>query len=198
MVGRVFGHYRIVELMAAGGMGEVYRAIDTRLGRAVAIKVLPAHLAANPEALRRFEREARTVAALSHPNILSIHDFGSEQGIRYAVMELLEGETLKARLRKSVLDWREAVTMAASIADGLAAAHAKGVIHRDLKPANIFLTTFGQVKILGSACPMEGGPDRTAGLNLHLPTTNKVRSSAPSVISPEQARRGRRRAERHL
>jgi serine/threonine-protein kinase len=148
MIGRTLGHYKVQSLVGAGGMGEVYRARDMRLERDVAVKILPEHLASNSEALHRFEREAKAVAALSHPNILAIHDFGSEQGISYAVMELLEGETLRNRLKKSTLDWRKAVEIGMAIAEGLAAAHAKGVIHRDLKPENIFITNDGQVKIL--------------------------------------------------
>jgi serine/threonine-protein kinase len=148
MIGRTLGHYRISSLLGAGGMGEVYRARDLRLDRDVAVKILPEHLAGNLEALRRFEREAKAVAALSHPNILAIHDFGTEQSVSYAVMELLEGETLRARLTRSALGWREAVEAGIPIAEGLAAAHAKGIIHRDLKPENIFLTSDGQVKIL--------------------------------------------------
>lgn len=142
------GHYRIAALLGKGGMGEVYRAHDTRLDRDVAVKILPGHLAQDAEALRRFEREAKAVAALSHPNILAIFDFGTESHVSYAVMELLEGETLRARLSREVLPWREAVRIAAAVADGLAAAHAKGIIHRDLKPENIFLTVDGQIKIL--------------------------------------------------
>ncbi|MGH9846701.1 MAG: protein kinase domain-containing protein, partial [Blastocatellia bacterium] len=148
MIGRTLGHYQIQSLLGAGGMGEVYRAHDTRLDRDVAVKILPEHLAGNPEALRRFEREAKAVAALSHPNILAIYDFGVEAGVSYAVTELLKGETLRERLERSPLDWREAVEVGAAIAGGLAAAHAKGIIHRDLKPANIFLTADGGVKIL--------------------------------------------------
>jgi serine/threonine-protein kinase len=148
VIGRTLGHYRISSLLGAGGMGEVYRARDLRLDRDVAVKLLPEHLAENPEALRRFEREAKAVAALSHPNILAIHDFGTEQSLSYAVMELLEGETLRARLTRSALRWREAVEVGIPIAEGLTAAHAKGIIHRDLKPENIFLTSDGQVKIL--------------------------------------------------
>src|SRR5205085_5365583 len=134
---RTLGHYKLRSLMGAGGMGEVYRARDTRLEREVAVKILPAHLAEDNEALRRFEREAKAVAALSHPNILAIFDFGTENQLSYAVMELLEGETLRARLKRSTLSWREAVEIGAPMADGLAAAHAKGIIHRDLKPENI-------------------------------------------------------------
>ena len=148
MPGRTLGHYQIRALLGAGGMGEVYRAWDTRLDREVAIKILPAHLAAHPEAIHRFEREAKAVATLSHSNILAIHDFGTQDGISYAVMELLEGETLRDRVQREAMKWREAVQIGSAIADGLAAAHAKGIIHRDLKPENIFLTTDGQIKIL--------------------------------------------------
>lgn len=148
MIGRTLGHYQLRSKIGAGGMGEVYRARDTRLDRDVAVKILPEHLADNPEALRRFEREAKAVAALSHPNILSIHDFGTEAGVSYTVMELLEGETLRACLPQSALDWHRAVEIGIAVAEGLAAAHAKGIVHRDLKPENIFLTEDGQVKIL--------------------------------------------------
>ncbi len=148
MIGRTLGHYRLGSLLGAGGMGEVYRARDTRLDRDVAVKILPEHLANNREALWRFEREAKAVAALSHPNILSIFDFGTEQGVSYAVTELLEGGTLRSFLSRSSPGWRRAAVIGAAIAEGLAAAHAKGIIHRDLKPENIFLTSDGQVKIL--------------------------------------------------
>jgi serine/threonine protein kinase/tetratricopeptide (TPR) repeat protein len=146
--GATLGSYRISGSLGAGGMGEVYRARDSRLDREVAIKVLPGHLRDDPEALARFEREAKAVAALSHPNILAIHEFGSDRGVRFAVMELLVGETLRSRLARSTLSWRKAVEIAAAVADGLAAAHLKGITHRDLKPENIFLTSDGQVKIL--------------------------------------------------
>src|SRR5262245_40847444 len=146
LVGRTLGHYRILSFIGAGGMGEVYRAFDPRLGREVAIKLLPRHLAQSSEALARFEREAKVVALLSHPNILAIYDVGEEHGIRYAVMEYLEGETLRELLNKSQLGWREAAAIGAAIADGLAAAHAKDVIHRDLKPENIFRTSDARIK----------------------------------------------------
>jgi serine/threonine-protein kinase len=129
-------------------VGEVYRATDTRLDRAVAVKVLSEHLSTHPDALARFEIEAKSAAALSHPGILAIHDFGQEDGVAYAVMELLNGETLRARLMQSRLDERESIQIAIAIAEGLAAAHAKGITHRDLKPENIFLTKDGAVKIL--------------------------------------------------
>src|SRR6516164_9056865 len=129
-------------------MGEVYRAKDTRLDREVAVKVLPEQFAKDPDRLARFEREAKVVAALSHPNILAIHDYGTGQDCSFAVMELLEGETLRERLAQATLPWRKAVEIGIAIADGLAAAHAKGIIHRDLKPENLFLTSDGRVKIL--------------------------------------------------
>ena len=142
------GPYEIVAPLGAGGMGEVYRARDTRLGREVAVKVLPEPFASNPDRLARFEREARAVAALSHPNILAIHDYGTHEAVTYVVMELLDGETLRGRLAKGPLPWREAIEVGAAIAEGLAAAHAKGIVHRDLKPENLFLTGDGRVKIL--------------------------------------------------
>src|SRR5205809_46244 len=135
------GPYKIIAPLGRGGMGEVYRAMDTRLDREVAIKVLPEHLAENKEALLRFEREAKAVAALSHPNILAIHDFGTDRGIQYAVTELLEGETLRDVIGRGALPWRKTMEIGTAIAEGLAAAHSKGVIHRDLKPENIFLTS---------------------------------------------------------
>ncbi|MBP1597892.1 MAG: serine/threonine protein kinase [Acidobacteria bacterium] len=130
MIGTSLSHYRITEKLGQGGMGEVYRAEDTNLSRQVAIKVLPDEFAHDPERLARFEREARALAALSHPNILSIFDFGKDAGISYAVTELLEGETLRQRLTRERLPWRKAIEVAAAVADGLAAAHGKGVIHR--------------------------------------------------------------------
>src|SRR6266702_478641 len=136
--GTRLGPYEILAPLGAGGMGEVYSARDPRLNREVAIKVLPERLANDPQALARFEREAKAVAALSHPNILAIHDFGNDQGVSYAVTELLEGETLRSCLGRTALAWRKAVEIGIAIADGLATAHSKGIIHRDLKPENLF------------------------------------------------------------
>ncbi len=147
-IGDRLGRYEILDLLGAGGMGEVYRARDTRLDRDVAVKVLPEHLVGSPEALARFEREAKAVAALSHPNILALYDIGTEQSVHYTVTELLEGETLRDRLARSALSWRKAVEIGAAVAEGLSAAHSKGIIHRDLKPGNLFLTSDGRVKIL--------------------------------------------------
>jgi eukaryotic-like serine/threonine-protein kinase len=146
--GARLAQYEIIEPIGSGGMGEVYRARDPRLARDVAIKVMAPHVAADPEMRRRFETEARAVAALSHPSILAIHELAVVDGLPVAVMELLEGHTLRARLKDGPLAWREAVQIAASIAEGLAAAHARGVVHRDLKPENVFLTNGGAVKIL--------------------------------------------------
>ena len=147
--GTSISHYRIVEKIGAGGMGEVYRAHDPRLGRDVAIKVLPGAFAADPDRLRRFEQEARAAAALNHPNIVAIYDVGTwEYGTPYVVTELLEGATLRESLRKGPLSVRKAIEVSSQIALGLAAAHDKGIIHRDLKPENLWLTKDGQVKIL--------------------------------------------------
>jgi eukaryotic-like serine/threonine-protein kinase len=146
--GTRLGPYEIVARLGEGGMGEVYRAKDPRLGREIAIKILPAESALDEDALARFEREARAVASLSHPNIVSIHDFGTEGSISFVVTELLTGETLRERIKRVPIGWRKAVDIGAEIAEGLAAAHAKGVVHRDLKPENVFLTEDGRVKIL--------------------------------------------------
>ena len=143
-----FGPYEIVAPIGAGGMGEVYRARDTRLGREVAVKVLPAALASDPERLRRFETEARATAALSHPNVLAVFDLGTHEGSPYLVEELLEGETLRERLSAGPLPPRKAVELALQVAHGLAAAHDRGIVHRDLKPENLFITRDGIVKIL--------------------------------------------------
>jgi TolB-like protein/Flp pilus assembly protein TadD len=146
--GARLGPYEVLAPLGAGGMGEVYRALDTRLDREVAVKVLPERLAEDPSALSRFEREAKALAALSHPNVLTILDFGREGRIAYAVTELLEGETLRTRLLRARMSWREAAELASEIADGLSAAHSRGIVHRDLKPENVFLTGSGRPKIL--------------------------------------------------
>ena len=142
------GRYVILGPLGAGGMGEVYRAHDERLDRDVAVKVLPEEVARDPERLERFEREAKATAALAHPNIIEIHDFGTDREITYAVTELLEGETLRTAIESRGFTTDEAAAVGAAIADGLAAAHGKGIVHRDLKPENIFVTSDGRVKIL--------------------------------------------------
>src|SRR6202020_1875050 len=146
--GSKVGPYEIVAPLGAGGMGEVYRARDSRLGREVALKVLPETFAKDADRLRRFEQEARAVAALNHPNILAIHDIGELNGAPYLVSELLEGHSLRVEMNNGALPTRRAVEYAAQIAQGLAAAHDKGIVHRDLKPENIFVTHDGRLKIL--------------------------------------------------
>ncbi|MBK8725507.1 MAG: protein kinase [Holophagaceae bacterium] len=146
--GTKLGPYEILSPLGAGGMGEVWKAKDARLDRFVAVKVLPEHLATHPEALARFEREAKAVAALNHPNIMALHDLGNQDGVVYEVMELLEGESLRATLAHGPLAPRTATELAVQLAHGLAAAHEKGVIHRDLKPDNLWITKEGRLKIL--------------------------------------------------
>ena len=138
--GTTLGPYKILAPLGAGGMGEVYRARDTRLGRDVAIKVIPAELARDPERIKRFEQEARAAGALNHPNVCTILDVGTHEGAPFVVMELLEGESLRARLKQGPIPARKAIDCAAQAAHGLAAAHEKGIVHRDLKPENLFLT----------------------------------------------------------
>src|SRR5262250_3259570 len=146
--GTRLGPYEISGTLGAGGMGEVYRAHDARLGRTVAIKVLPASFSSDRDRLQRFIQEARAAAGLNHPNILSIFDVGEEQGSPYIVSELLERETLRDKLRLGPIQVRKAVAYALQTARGLAAAHDKGIIHRDLKPENLFITHDGHIKIL--------------------------------------------------
>src|SRR5215831_1753146 len=142
-IGQQLGSYEITSLLGKGGMGEVYKAYDKRLDRTVAIKVLPAHVAHDPESRERFQREARAVAALNHPNICTLHDFGSQGGIDFLVMEYLEGETMAARLVKGPLPIDQALRYAFQIASALDKAHRAGIVHRDLKPGNIMLVKSG-------------------------------------------------------
>src|SRR5213594_2054773 len=146
-VGRRLGPYEILAPIGAGGMGEVYRARDTRLDRTVAVKVLPAHMAAPPEVRQRFEREAKTISQLSHPHICALYDVGREGQTEYLVMELLEGETLSERLAKGPLPLEQTLRYGVEIADALDKAHRQGIVHRDLKPGNVMLTKSG-VKLL--------------------------------------------------
>jgi eukaryotic-like serine/threonine-protein kinase len=158
-IGQTISHYRIIEKIGAGGMGEVYRARDVKLERDVAVKVLPSHLAEDAVALERFEREAKAIAALSHPDVLGIFDVGREGGVAYAVTELLEGETPRALLVHGALLMRKAVDYAWQMAQGLAAAHDKGITHRDLKPENVFVTGDRRVKILDFGLAKQGWPE---------------------------------------
>jgi hypothetical protein len=188
--GAKLGAYEIVASIGAGGMGEVYRARDAKLDRDVAVKVLPSNLSQDSTALARFEREAKAVAALSHPGILAIFDFGSADGVSYAVTELLQGETLRDRLAEGPLPARKALEYAVQVAEALAAAHDKGIVHRDLKPANLFVTTGGRVKILdfglavSRALPADGA---TQSVSPHDTTPGTILGTV-GYMSPEQAR----------
>jgi serine/threonine-protein kinase len=190
--GARLGPYQILEPVGAGGMGEVYRARDPRLDRDVAIKVLPRQFADHPHALARFDREAKTLAALSHPNILAIHDVGADGNSPYVVMELLAGETLRSRLDRSALSWRNAIEVGVAVAEGLAAAHAKGITHRDLKPENIFLTADGRVKILdfGLASAVRSAESQTpdAAATVSALTQHGTVMGTVGYMSPEQVR----------
>jgi len=180
--GAQLGAYRVEGLLATGGMGEVYRGHDERLGRDVAIKIVAEGLASEDKELERFEREARTLASLSHPNILNIFDFGEHDGVCYAVMELLRGENLRERMAKRALPWRTATAVAVAVARGLAAAHAAGIVHRDLKPENVFLLADGGVKVLDFGLaqrdppPGEGKP----------PAAEETLVGTAPYMSPEQ------------
>ena len=180
--GTQLGAYRVEGLLATGGMGEVYRGHDERLGRDVAIKIVAEGLASEDKELERFQREARTLASLSHPNILNIFDFGEHDGVCYAVMELLRGENLRERMAKRALPWRTATAVAVAVARGLAAAHAAGIVHRDLKPENVFLLADGGVKVLDFGLaqrnppPGEGKP----------PAAEETLVGTALYMSPEQ------------
>ena len=141
--GTKLGPYEIVSALGAGGMGEVYRAKDTRLDRTVAVKILPEHLAQNTEAKQRFEREARSISSLNHPNICALYDVGTQDSTSYLVMEFVQGETLEARLLKGPIPLKQAVEYGIQICDALEKAHRAGIVHRDLKPGNIMLTPAG-------------------------------------------------------
>ncbi len=191
-VGTRLGSYEILGPLGAGGMGEVYRARDTRLGRSVAIKTIAPRLATDPEVLARFQREARVIASLSHPNVLAIFDVGSQDDVWFLVTELLEGETLRDRIARGPLPWRSAAQIAADVARGLAAAHARGVVHRDLKPANVFLTADGRVKILdfglARQVPSPSATDDTQSLSLTDATAAGAVMGTVGYMSPEQVR----------
>jgi Tol biopolymer transport system component len=189
--GTKLGPYEIVSLAGAGGMGEVYRARDTRLGRDVAIKVLPEALAHDADRLRRFEQEARTIAALNHPNILGIHDIGAHDGAPFLVSEFLEGQTLREKLASGPLPVRRAIDYALGIARGLAAAHDKGIVHRDLKPENVFVTRDGQIKVLdfGLAKLVTPEENHDATVTLASPATLPgMVMGTVGYMSPEQVR----------
>ena len=190
--GTDLGPYRIIEPIGAGGMGEVYRARDGRIGRDVAVKVLPARFSQDPDRLRRFEQEARAAGALNHPNILVIYDVGTHEGAPYVVAELLQGETLRERLRGGPLPLRKAAEIGVQIAQGLASAHEHGIVHRDLKPENLFVTRDGRVKILdfGLAKLTDRDPKEARPTASTLAADSSAGGAWGTVgyMSPEQAR----------
>jgi serine/threonine protein kinase len=176
--GQRVGVYEVVGPIGAGGMGEVYRARDTRLGRDIALKILPAMFAADPERLARFEREAQLLAALNHPHIAGIHGFEESGELRALVMELIDGETLAERIAGQPIPLDEALAIARQIAAALEAAHEQGIIHRDLKPANIKVTTAGAVKVLDFGLAKLNDP------NASSVSTTPSASMSPTMVSP--------------
>lgn len=197
MIGQTVSHYRITAKLGSGGMGIVYEATDTKLGRQVAVKFLPAEMAQNPAMLERFQREARAASALNHPGICTVYEIDQHEGQHFIVMELLEGETLDKRVRRGPLELGPLLEFAIQVADALESANAKGIVHRDLKPANIWMTSRGQAKILDFGLakmeaarvggPSPGSDEATAVLAGELTTAGMVVGTA-SYMSHEQAR----------